>query len=313
MVAMALSDTTLARLGDEAYAFLTEQALLQQLEELEQRRRQARTARPRFGVLSRRETREGFAQLMQELDEAEAELRLRLSQVETISRWLQPLVREEVSTYLANESADYCGVLQIYARLGDWENAWRHLPDLAVAFTRDLRALRAAAQASVQSQEPFLQEIAVLRESADNLARLQFEFSIIEQAALSGLPAAIQGLVQFPAVPDLKRAAWVTRLATLPAATVAEEAARVEAEFRAFLAQPEPERCAPLQASREHCARVANELLDNYWNVLRAHARMHYVEERGLDEVITMLSERYVAADIQRRQQDLTIAPFQIR
>lgn len=313
MVGMPLSDTTLARLSDEAYAFLTEQALLGQLETLERKRQEVRLARPRFGVLSRRETRESFAQSMQELDEAEAELRLRLSQIDGINRCLLPLMREEVSTYLADESADYCGVLQVYARLGDWENAWRHLPDLVKAFTRDLRELRTVATASQQTQEPCLQEIAVLRESADNLARLQFEFSIIEQATLTAPPAVLQGQLHFPALPDLKRTPWVTRLATLPPSAVIEEAAKVEAEFRAFLAEPEPVRCAPLQASRELCARVANELLDNYWNVLREHARMHYVEERGLDEVIAMLSERYIDADIERRQQDLTIAPFQIR
>lgn len=313
MAVMPLSDTTLARLSDEAYAFLTEQALLGQMEELERKRQEARTARPRFGVLSRKETRDAFAQSMQELDEAEAELRLRLSQIDNITRWLRPVVREEISTYLANESADYCGVLQIYARLGDWENAWRHLPELLVAFTRDLRALRAAAAESGEGQESFMHAIAVLRESADNLARLQLEFSVLEQAALTAAPVPLQGQLQFPTLPDLKRTSWVTRLATLPPAKAAEEAAKVETEFRLFMAEPEQARLALLQAGREVCARVANELLDNYWNVLREHARMHYVEERGLDEVITMLSERYIVADLQRRQQDLTIAPFQIR
>ncbi len=310
---MPLSEATLSRLSDEAYAFLTERALLGQFEALERRRGEVLTARPRFGVLSRKEARDAFAQSMQELDEAEAELRGRLAQIEGIANVVRPIVREDVSTYLAAESPDYCRLLQIYARIDDWERAWRHMPDLVTAFTRDLRGLRAAAVASQTSHEPCLQEVAVLRESADNLARLQHEFSIIEQAALTGAPPEIAEHFRFPALPDLKRAPWVTKLATLPPATVINEVTQVEAEFRAFLAEPPAQRMALLQASRDLCIRLANELLENYWNVLREHARMHYVEDRAVDDVIAMLSERYIDADIQRRQQELTIAPFQVR
>eukprot|EP01012_Entosiphon_sulcatum_P002333 TRINITY_DN104776_c0_g1_i1.p2 TRINITY_DN104776_c0_g1~~TRINITY_DN104776_c0_g1_i1.p2 ORF type:complete len:130 (+),score=22.34 TRINITY_DN104776_c0_g1_i1:2-391(+) len=123
-------------------------------------------------------------------------------------------------------------------------------------------------------------------------------------------PAAIAKQICFPGLPDLKRVPWVGRLAVLPPAMAVTEVAQVEGELRAFLAGPSKQIGAQLQASREACAKLANEALENYWTVLRDHARKHYVEEMGVDEVIAMLNARYVDSDIQRRQEEMTAAPF---
>jgi hypothetical protein len=47
---------------------------------------------------------------------------------------------------------------------------------------------------------------------------------------------------------------------------------------------------------------IEDQELESYWEVLRAHALAHYVQERDVDEVLNELNERYVVANIERRQ-----------
>ena len=51
---------------------------------------------------------------------------------------------------------------------------------------------------------------------------------------------------------------------------------------------------------------------ETYWPPLRDHALRHYVAPREVDEVIKELTEHYVAADLQRRQAELTHNPFAV-
>ncbi|MCX6955531.1 MAG: hypothetical protein NTV51_25570 [Verrucomicrobia bacterium] len=307
---MELSESTLTHLRDEAYAFLAQQALLAELAGLERERAAVATTRPRFGVLARKESRVAFEHSMRTVDDRELALRDRLTQLTGIAEWLYPIIRKDVSSYLAGLSPDYCRLLQISARLDDWDRAYRTVPELLVAFARDLRGLRQAAEGAAKSQESLAHELAVLRESAERLAQVEHELHIIEQAALLNAPAAITEQIRFPALPDLKRVSWVGRLAVIPPAKAVADVTRVEAEVRAFLGGPAEEIFPQLQAAREVCVALVNRMLDDYWNLLREHARTHYVEECGIDEVIAMLTERYVDTDIRQRQQSITISPF---
>jgi hypothetical protein len=311
---MELSETTLGHLRDEAYAFLAREALLARIEELDRERTKVASTRPPFGgILARRESREAFARSMRVVDDNDAVLRDQLAQISGIVDWLRPNIRHDVSTYLASVSPDYCRLLQIAARLDDWERSYHGVPELLTAFARDLKGLRLALAPEKKSHALVAVELASLRESAERLVAQQNELQLIEKAALALAPANLAALILFPALPDLQRVAWVSRLAVIPPEKALIEVARVEKETREFLADPKTRTFARLQASRESCEQQLNQTLEGYWNQLRAHARAHYVEERDVADIIAMLSERYVDADIRRRQQALSVDPFSSR
>ncbi len=306
---MDLPESTLTLLRDEAYALLVQEALGAEIGKLERERADRVTKRPKFGMLSGRKSKEAYEDALRAVEDSAGPLRVKWAQITGIAERLHPVVRQEVSSYLASESPDYCRVLQIRARLDDWERAFQHLPEVLLAFARDMRELRQAVEKET-TPGACAHEIAVLRESAERLGRAEFELSIIVQAALSQAPAGIAEQIRFPALPDLKRVPWVGRLAVLPAAMMVAEVTRAEGEFRAFLAGPAKTVGGQLQQGRAVCAQLANQMLDDYWNVLRTHARTHYVEEMGLDDVIDILNARYVDSDIQRKQEEITAAPF---
>jgi hypothetical protein len=84
----------------------------------------------------------------------------------------------------------------------------------------------------------------------------------------------------------------------------------VEKEVRDFLADGIDLVHARLEVSRDVCAQLENKTLEQYWNQLRAHAQAHYVEERDVDDVLAMLAQRYVSADLARREKELLSNPF---
>ncbi len=60
---------------------------------------------------------------------------------------------------------------------------------------------------------------------------------------------------------------------------------------------------AQVAAARALVTQLAEGYLETYWKQLREHAAAHYVEARDVDEVLAMLTERYIAADVQRRRE----------
>ncbi len=307
---MELSETTLGHLRDEAYAYLAEEALRGKLADLEQERAKVASTRPPFGLLAGRERREAFARSMSVVDESEAGLRDRLTQLGGIAAWLRPAIRADVSTYLASVSPDYCQQLQILARIDDWDRASLHVPELLLAFARDLRAVRRALAPDKKAHSLVAYEIGALRESAERLAALQAELSLIERAARVLATEDVAAQLAFLELPNLQRAAWVTRLAVIPPEQAQADVAGAEEEIRAFLARPDESRRAALQSMRDACAAHAERVLDGYWEQLRTHARAHYVEARDVDDIIAMLRDRYVDADLRRQQVSQNIDPL---
>jgi hypothetical protein len=305
---MELTATTLAYLRDEAYAFLAREALAAKLDEVGRERATVASTRPPFGgMLARRETREAFARSMRVVDDNEAVLRAQLAHLTGIAEWLRPIIRRDVSAYLASVSPDYCRLLQISARVDDWERAYHAVPELLVALARDARGVR---QALAGGEKTIVRELAILRDSAARLASQLRELHLVEQAAQALAPADLAAQVRFPAVPDLQWVTWVGRLAVLPPPQALAEVTRAETEVREFLAGPGEHLQPRLAAVRAACAQRADTMLDRYWETLRQHARAHYVEECDIDQVIAMLHERYVDADLRRRQEAMTVDPF---
>ena len=307
---MEFSSATLEHLRDEAYALLCREALQEQLASLERQKAEIADSRPPFGLLARKETRDAFTRSMRTALDNEASLRERLARLDVIGDWLRPLIRNGVSAYLAGMSSPYCALLQIDARLDDWERATEALPDLLLAFARDIRCVRAAASAPGATSQSYTLELVALRKMAERLECSRHELYVIEKA-IGELTAGGQAAeIRLPALPNLRHLAWVSRLALIPPAQVLAETTRVEAEVRAVLADDNAPAVVAtrLQACHDLCANLAEDALEQYWNQLRIHARMHYVEERDIDEVLDMLTQRYVDADLKHRHLD----PFAI-
>lgn len=307
---MEFSAATLEHLRDEAYAYLCREALQAQLFALAREKHAIAGTRPPFGgLLTRKESREAFDRSMRTALDHEMALQEQLARIDGITDWLRPLIRNSVSAYLAEASADYCALLQIDARLNDWEQSCAQLPELLQAFARDVRAVATAATAPGATNAGYVTELASLREMAERLEQQRDELAVLEQsiASLAGEGPARE--VKVPVLPDLYRVAWVGRLAVIPPAQLVPEAARVEAEFRQMLTDTMPLIAARLDAARTVCGNLAETALEEYWNQLRQHARAHYVEARDVGDVLEYLTQRYVDADLKRRQTGLT-GPF---
>lgn len=309
---MELTETTLGLLRDEAYVFLCREALHEKLSELEREKAVIASTRPPFGILARRETRDAFTQSMRTALDNETALRDRLSQIKRLDDWLQPKIRDEVVAYLQAASPDYRRFAELSDLLTQWEAGFAALPELLLAFARDVKAVREEAAAGAAAGRYHMQSLAVLRDVAVRLEQ--------QHAHLTALAARLQELTQthpdlirevrLPALPDFRHVAWVSRLALLPIERCVAEAARVEAMVRDFISAGQGLAHARIEASRSACVHLADRFLQYYWNQLRTHAQIHYVEERDIDEVINELAQRYVGADLIRQQNALTRDPF---
>jgi hypothetical protein len=307
---MDLPEATLELLRDEAYVTLCREAVQGRLDSLEQEKVAIASTRPPFGVLARKETRDAFTHSMRTALDNETALRDRLAQIERLADWLQPIIRQELETYLAAASSDYQRFPYILALLDDWETSLQRFPDLLVAFARDMRALREATANTVAGHGQCAHELAVLRDVAVRLEDLQNQLLRIGVAIGDQANVLAAAEVKVPTLPDFRRIAWVSRLGVMPLDQVVAELARVESEVRAFLQGGNALVLARISANRELCTAQQERFLLYYWNQLRTHAQQHYVEERDIDDVLAMLTARYVEAVIVKKQKALTHDPF---
>jgi hypothetical protein len=307
---MELSEATLELLQDEAYAFLCREVVEDRLASLERETAEIASTRPPFGMLARKKTREAFTRSMRTALDNEAALRDRLVQISGIEEWLRPLLRQDIAAYLTEISPDFRRFPQVRARLDDWERDFKALPEFLVAFARELRNLRQAIDSDPAPGRRFVYELPVVREVAVRLEQQQHDLPGIAAAIAELTQAGAMNEIRAPVLPEFRRIAWVSRLAVLPVDQALIEVTCVEKEVRDFLADGIDLVHARLEVSRDVCARLENQALEQYWNQLRTHAQAHYVEERDIDDVLAMLTQRYVSADLARREKELLANPF---
>ena len=302
---MELSEATLELLQDEAYAFLCRQVVQETLASIEREKAVIASTRPPFGVLARKETRDAFTRSMRTALDNETALCERLAQITGIEVWLRPLLRQDIAAYLAAVSPDFKVFHQVRARLDAWEGAFKSLPELLVAFARELHSLREAVLSDPAAGARLAYELPVVGEIAVRLERQHSRLLMIGGTIGELTQAEVMSEIRVPVLPDLQRVVWVSRLAVLPLDQALTEIARVEQEVRDFLAAGIDRAHARLEVDRDECARLENKILEQYWNQLRAHAQAHFVEERDVDDVLAMLAERYDNAEKARREKAL--------
>ncbi|MCX6956247.1 MAG: hypothetical protein NTV51_29285 [Verrucomicrobia bacterium] len=306
---MELSTDTIEHLRDEAYATLCRRAVEQSLVDLEREKAEISSTRPPFGFLASRQARETFERSMHAATGTEEALRARLGQIKQLEKRLQGIIHAELRGYLGAISPDYRCFTAVEHLLDQWEAEYAALPELLVAFARDARSVQAAASSAAGTRD--LQPFAVLREAA---LRIEQQFDLLDRLVAQFtalLPDSAVMEVNVPTLPDFRRVAWVNRAAALPSSQLLAETTRVVRSAREFVAAGQGEVPVLLAAAHKACKRHEEIFLQRYWNQLRAHAQAHYVEKRGIDEVIEMLMHTSVTSDLARRQRELTAAdPF---
>jgi hypothetical protein len=108
--------------------------------------------------------------------------------------------------------------------------------------------------------------------------------------------------VQLLDLPIKNVVSWVDNLALMHDRDALPAAQDMEADARNIVAKKLTDFHVSAKEALEALVAIEGQELESYWEVLRAHALAHYVQERDVDDVLNELNERYVVANIERRQ-----------
>jgi hypothetical protein len=258
--------------------------------------------------LASKKARETYETSLQSAIHSESEIRQQLLQVERLEHWLHSKIQDSLNDDLALVSPDHQLFNQINLLVDSWQNAVGSLSEHALAFARDTRA----AAATDQSRNQSLHAIASLRSTAAYLHSEAANVGLIAQAAARLAQGRLSPDSLLPTLPAFRPATWVDRIIILGPVESATELHSAEVEARAFCTSGKNELLLLGEKTRAASLRARQSYLVNYWQQLREHALRHYVAPRDVDEVIKELTEHYVAADLQRRQAELTHNPFAV-
>ncbi len=290
---MELTPTTIEHLRDEAYAFLGREVIEKGLQAFERRPEEVSGPRSPFGQPRGHAGLESSTHAAGDTVDSETRLRHRLRQLSQINRQLQSLLHPELESYLAAASAEYARFLHAQEQLDQWEIRFRLLPEKLAALAHDVERVRHEAGAGTGYRD--LNLFASLRSTAlsveQHLAQLEAAGQALAASAIPGGENCVAAL------PDFRLVGWVNRIFPLPTTRFVAEVTRVETEIRTFLASDQAEILNSLRDSRAACQRATEDYLQAYWNQLRIHAQVYYVEDRQLGEVIEELVRRYAAPD----------------
>jgi hypothetical protein len=303
---MSLPDDVISLLRDEAYLDLCRNALKDALERLVAEKQQVSETRPPFGILASKKQREEFESSMQTVLDTEGAIEARLGKLEAIENWLKAAIRERLRDYLRQVSENYRKSGKIAEAIKSWDRLIEHYGEQLLALARNIKNVAvsfAGAAGGVRSAfGDRAQAFAELRMGADSLDRtaLQLE-SLTRSMAMIGANSAYKD-VQLAELPIKGVVGWVDNLALQHDRDALPAAQEMEADARTVVAKKLTNYHASAAAALESLGGIENQELESYWEVLRAHALAHYVQERDVDEVLNELNERYVVANIERRQ-----------
>ena len=303
---MSLPDDVISLLRDEAYLDLCRNALKDALERLVAEKQQVNETRPPFGILASKRQREDFESSMQTVLDTETAIEVRLGKLEAIENWLKSAIRERLRDYLKQVSENYRRSGKIAEAIQSWDRLIEHYGEQLLALARNIKNVSVSfsgAAGGVRSAfGDRAQAFAELRMGADSFDRtaLQLE-SLTRTMAMIGANSAYKD-IQLADLPIKGVVGWVDNLALQHDRDALPAAQEMESDARTVVAKKLTHYHASAAAALEAIKVIENQELESYWEVLRAHALAHYVQERDVDEVLNELNERYVVANIERRQ-----------
>ncbi|HEY1794240.1 MAG TPA: hypothetical protein VGG34_15090 [Opitutaceae bacterium] len=303
---MSLPDDVISLLRDEAYLDLCRNALKDALERAIAEKAQVTETRPPFGILASKKQREVFESSMQTVLDTETAIEARLGKLEVIENWLKGSIRERLRDYLRQASENYRRSMKIAEAIKSWDRLVEHYGEQLLALARNIKnvsATFAGAAGGVRSAfSDRAQAFAELRMGADNLDRtaLQLE-SLTRSMAMIAANTPYKD-VHLTELPIKGAVSWVDNLALQHDRDALPAAQEMEADARNIVAKKLTDFHTSAAKALESLGVIEGQELESYWEVLRAHALAHYVQERDVDEVLNELNERYVVANIERRQ-----------
>jgi hypothetical protein len=303
---MSLPDDVISLLRDEAYLDLCRNALKDALERAVVEKKEVSETRPPFGILATKKQRDVFESSMKAVEDTESAINARLGKLEAIENWLKSAIRDRLRDYLRQASENYRRSMKIAEAIKAWDRLIEHYGEQLLALARNIKNVATTfAAVSGGARSAFsdrAQAFAELRMGGDSLDRtaLQLE-SLTRSMAMIAANTAYKE-VHLAELPIKGVVNWVDSLALQHDRDALPAAQQMEAEARAIVAKKLTDFHTSAAAAIESLGTIENQELESYWEVLRAHALAHYVQERDVDEVLNELNERYVVANIERRQ-----------
>jgi hypothetical protein len=303
---MSLPDDVISLLRDEAYLDLCRNALKDALERLVAEKQQVSETRPPFGILASKRQREDFESSMQTVLDTEHAIEGRLGKLTAIENWLKSAIRDRLREYLKQVSENYRRSAKISEAIKSWDRLIEHYGEQLLALARNIKNVSvsfAGAAGGVRSAfGDRAQAFAELRMGGDSLDRtaLQLE-SLTRSMAMIAANSPYKD-VQLAELPIKGVVGWVDNLALQHDRDALPAAQQMEADARNVVAKKLNVFHASAAEALKSLGGIEDQELESYWEVLRAHALAHYVQERDVDEVLNELNERYVVANIERRQ-----------
>jgi len=303
---MSLPDDVISLLRDEAYLDLCRNALKDALDRLVAEKEQVSETRPPFGILASKKQRDEFESSMQTVMDTESAIEARLSKLEAIENWLKSAIRERLRDYLKQVSENYRRSGKIAEAIRAWDRLIEHYGEQLLALARNIKNVSvsfAGAAGGVRSAfGDRAQAFAELRMGADSLDRTAVQLDSLTRTMAMYAANSAYSEVKLAEIPIKGVVGWVDNLALQHDRDALPAAQDLEADARMVVAKKLTDFHTSADEALKAIVAIDGQELENYWEVLRSHALAHYVQERDVDEVLNELNERYVVANIERRQ-----------
>jgi len=303
---MSLPDDVILLLRDEAYLDLCRTALNEAQERLSAEKEEVGKTRPPFGILATKKQREEFEASMQAVINKEGGIGVRVAKLDAIEKWLKSGIRDRLRDYLREASENYRRSGKIVETIHTWDRLIEHYGEQLLALARNLKNVSVsfvgAAGGARAAFTDRAQAFAELRMGADALDRTAVQLDSLARTMAMYAANSPYKDVQLAELPIKEMVAWVDQLGLQHDRDALPAAQEMEGDARVVVAKKLGEFHEMAAAALAAIAEIDEKELANYWEVLRAHALAHYVQERDVDEVINELNERYVVATIERRQ-----------
>jgi hypothetical protein len=303
---MSLPDDVISLLRDEAYLDLCRNALKDALERLVAEKQQVSETRPPFGILATKKQRDVFESSMQTVLDTEAAIDARLTKLGAIENWLKNAIRERLRDYLSQVSENYRRSAKIAEAVRSWDRLIEHYGEQLLALARNIKNVSVSFSGATGGPRAAFgdraQAFAELRMGADSLDRTALQLESLTRSMAMFAANSPYKDVRVAELEIKGVVGWVDSLALQHDRDALPAAQQMESDARTVVARRLGDYHASAAAALQDLISVDNQELENYWEVLRAHALAHYVQERDVDEVLNELNERYVIANIERRQ-----------